>query len=135
VIAWINSVFPPALQKLVDPILAKLGDVLPAEFYNELKGVAQGSGIDLGLVVLLNLIYDVSATCTSIVGTFTPLQSFSTQPFNDVVHIFSPKRGRFDHPCSQLGLPHFIVAKHHHSSPIPEGTSLGNCEPQSATIP
>jgi len=66
-------VFPPALQKLVDPILAKLGDVLPAEFYNELKGVAQGSGIDLGLVVLLNLIYDVSATCTSIVGTFNPV--------------------------------------------------------------
>lgn len=54
------------------PFLAFFHRILPnpGEYGQELKGAAKGSGIELGTLVAMNLIYDFSAFCTSIVGRF-----------------------------------------------------------------
>jgi len=83
-IEWINKVIPPAFQKLLDPIFEELDKYIPAPFGDEIRGVGkvlETVGIDLGKVVLLNLIYDLTApgfhirpetggvlACTSIVA-------------------------------------------------------------------
>jgi len=82
-IEWINKAIPPAIQKLLDPLFAEIDKYLPAPFGDEIRSVAnvlEPVGIDLGKVVLLNLIYDLTApgfhigseggvmACTSIVA-------------------------------------------------------------------
>jgi len=63
-IAWLDKTIPPAVQKLIDPIFENFDQYIPAPFGDEIRGVAQvlqTVGIDMGKVVLLNLIYDLTA--------------------------------------------------------------------------
>jgi len=72
IIAYLDQYYPPWMQPIFDPIVANWDQYIPQPFADELRGVAvafNGScGVDLGKVVLLNLIYDFSAFCTSIVA-------------------------------------------------------------------
>lgn len=52
----------------VDFFQGPLADTLPAPFGDEIKGIADASGIDLGDVVFYNIFYEIFTICTSIVA-------------------------------------------------------------------
>jgi len=61
-------------KKIIDPILGSLDNLIRQPFADELRGIAKDSadvGITLGKLVLMNLLYDVTAGCTSIVAQHT----------------------------------------------------------------
>lgn len=63
--------FSPALQKVLDLVDNDLGFVaytLPAPYNEEIIGIANATGINLGEVVLYNIFYEIFTLCTSIVG-------------------------------------------------------------------
>jgi len=72
ILAYLDQYYPPWMQPIFDPIVAQWDQYIPQPYADELRGVAAAfngsSGMDLGKVVLLNLIYDFSAFCTSIVA-------------------------------------------------------------------
>jgi len=71
ILAYINRIIPPSIQPVVDMILGDLDKYIPSPYGDELRSVAAANipGIDLGKVVLLNLLYDITAFgCTSIVA-------------------------------------------------------------------
>ncbi len=53
-----------------------LADTLPAPFGDEIKGIANKTGIPLGEVVLYNIFYEVFTVCTSIVAQDTKGQLY-----------------------------------------------------------
>uniref|UniRef100_UPI00398ED09C acid ceramidase isoform X2 n=1 Tax=Pristiophorus japonicus TaxID=55135 RepID=UPI00398ED09C len=64
-----NDFFPSGkLIELVDKGLAPLVDTLPFPFNEELKGIADASGVPLGEVMLFNIFYEVFTVCTSLVA-------------------------------------------------------------------
>jgi len=72
-VQWLNKTIPEPIRRLLDPVVAKLDDYIDEPFATELRGVAEiaqklGIGVDLGEILMLNLVYDISAGCTSIVG-------------------------------------------------------------------
>jgi len=71
VLKWLDSILPPEIYKYLDPILASLDNYFPAPYADELRGIASQTGdvgLTLGKLVLMNIIYDISAGCTSIVA-------------------------------------------------------------------
>ena len=46
----------------------KVADSLPAPYGDEIKGIANVTGINLGEVVLFNIFYEVFTLCTSLVA-------------------------------------------------------------------
>ncbi|XP_008297501.1 acid ceramidase [Stegastes partitus] len=56
------------LIELVDITLPLMVDTLPSPFNDEIKGIADASGIHLGEVVLFNIFYEVFTVCTSVVA-------------------------------------------------------------------
>ncbi|PAV59061.1 hypothetical protein WR25_10766 isoform B [Diploscapter pachys] len=67
---------PSFIQPVVWPIARALGNLLPKDIHEELKGISRESGLPLGEVVGLNILYDITAFdrkhilyegCTSIV--------------------------------------------------------------------
>lgn len=56
------------LIDLVDKHLAPLVDTLPFPFNEELKGIADVSGLPLGEIMLFNIFYEVFTVCTSLVA-------------------------------------------------------------------
>jgi len=68
---WLDSIISPEIQNLLAPIVAQLDKYFPIDYANELRGIATLTapvGFDLGILVGMNLIYDISAGCTSIVA-------------------------------------------------------------------
>lgn len=63
-----HPIFHGLLFDLVDRFAPKLVDTLPYPFPDELKGIANASGIALGEVALFNIFYEIFTVCTSIVG-------------------------------------------------------------------
>ncbi|XP_075052699.1 acid ceramidase [Mixophyes fleayi] len=64
-----NSLFPSGkLVDIVDKILPSLIGNLPSPFDEEMKGVADASGIPLGEIMLFNIFYEVFTVCTSVVA-------------------------------------------------------------------
>ncbi|XP_066282814.1 N-acylethanolamine-hydrolyzing acid amidase-like [Branchiostoma lanceolatum] len=64
----ITSLVPEEVLPLVDILTADLDQYLPQPFAGEMRGIANCTGIDLGEIVILNLAYDLTAFCTSIVA-------------------------------------------------------------------
>ncbi|XP_062864953.1 acid ceramidase [Trichomycterus rosablanca] len=56
------------LVDLVDRVLPMMIDTLPYPFNEEIKGIADASGVPLGEVILFNIFYEVFTVCTSIVA-------------------------------------------------------------------
>ncbi|XP_042697894.2 acid ceramidase isoform X2 [Chrysemys picta bellii] len=54
--------------EIVDTKLVRLISTLPYPFNEELKGIANASGIPLGEIVLFNIFYEIFTVCTSIVA-------------------------------------------------------------------
>ena len=55
------------VDKDEDAILSRF----PEDYGQEIKGIAQAIGMDVGLVVIYNIFYEVSSLCTSIVAQDT----------------------------------------------------------------
>ncbi|KAK3605189.1 hypothetical protein CHS0354_012999 [Potamilus streckersoni] len=64
----IRTYVPKALMPLVEKIGAAIDNYLKQPYAGELRGIAQALNCSLGDVVIANLIYDISAFCTSIVS-------------------------------------------------------------------
>lgn len=58
----------PKAVLLIEQIAARLDQLLPYPYNEEIKGISQMTGIRLGDVVLSNLIYDITTFCTSVVA-------------------------------------------------------------------
>lgn len=56
------------LIKLVDNDLGPLADTLPQPYQDELRGMANATGIPLGEILLYNIFYEVFTVCTSVVA-------------------------------------------------------------------
>jgi len=70
ILNYLNSLLSPEVQAVLDPIMAALDGFLPSDISRELKGISQYPGVpfNLGQLVILNLIYELTAFCTSIVA-------------------------------------------------------------------
>ncbi|MGH0132236.1 UNVERIFIED_CONTAM: hypothetical protein FKN15_077757 [Acipenser sinensis] len=70
VIKDLANAFVPSgkLIQLVDKDLPLLLDSLPSPFKEEIKGIADVSGVPLGEVLLFNIFYEVFTACTSLVA-------------------------------------------------------------------
>lgn len=68
IVAGIRSKIPPFVLPLAEKLALYLDDHFPAPFPGELAGVSQGLNISLADAILLNIFYDLSAFCTSIVA-------------------------------------------------------------------
>ncbi|KAL3881917.1 hypothetical protein ACJMK2_028303 [Sinanodonta woodiana] len=64
----IRTYVPKVLMPLVEKIGAAIDNYLQQPYAGELRGIAQALNCSLGDVVIANLIYDISAFCTSIVS-------------------------------------------------------------------
>lgn len=51
----------PLLIRLVEDIAARLDDVLPQPYADEMRGIAEAIDVPLGQIVTINLAYDISA--------------------------------------------------------------------------
>ncbi|XP_074848979.1 acid ceramidase [Carettochelys insculpta] len=64
-----DAFFPSGrLIEFVDTKLVWLTSTLPYPFNEELRGIAEASGIPLGEIVLFNVFYEIFTVCTSIVA-------------------------------------------------------------------
>ncbi|KAL5016852.1 hypothetical protein ScPMuIL_006441 [Solemya velum] len=61
----INQV-PVEAMPLVEMIAADIDKYLPSPYAGEMRGIAKSANMNLGDVVIVNIIYDVTAFCTSI---------------------------------------------------------------------
>ncbi|XP_028657918.1 acid ceramidase [Erpetoichthys calabaricus] len=70
VIKDLANAFVPSgkLVDLVDKKLPSLIETFPSPFHDELKGIADVSGVPLGEVLLFNIFYEVFTVCTSVVA-------------------------------------------------------------------
>ncbi|XP_069049445.1 acid ceramidase [Lepisosteus oculatus] len=59
------------LIELVDKDLPLILDTLPSPFNEEMKGIADASGLPLGEVILFNVFYEVFTACTSLIAEDT----------------------------------------------------------------
>lgn len=64
---FIPKILVPSLNALISP----LDEFIPEPYAAEIKGIAKTSGLGVGEVVGLNIVYDVTAFCTSIVAEDT----------------------------------------------------------------
>ncbi|XP_035689608.1 N-acylethanolamine-hydrolyzing acid amidase-like [Branchiostoma floridae] len=64
----ITSLVPEEALPLLDVLTSDLDQYLPHPFAGEMRGIANCTGINLGEIVTLNLAYDLTAFCTSIVA-------------------------------------------------------------------
>lgn len=51
----------PLLIRFVEDIAARLDDVLPQPYADEMRGIADAIDVPLGQIVTINLAYDISA--------------------------------------------------------------------------
>lgn len=68
IIKDIQNFFPKPLLPLIDQLALYLEKYFPAPYPDELRGIATGLNISVSDAVLLNMVYDFSAFCTSIVA-------------------------------------------------------------------
>ncbi|XP_066279193.1 N-acylethanolamine-hydrolyzing acid amidase-like [Branchiostoma lanceolatum] len=68
VVDMITSRVPVEVLPLLEVLTADLDQYLPQPFAGEMRGIANCTGIPLGQIVGLNLVYDLTAFCTSIVA-------------------------------------------------------------------
>ncbi|KAI0209794.1 N-acylethanolamine-hydrolyzing acid amidase [Lamellibrachia satsuma] len=62
------ELMPKDLVPLVEKIATGVDKYLPSPFADEIRGIAKGLGVPVGEVVIANIIYDLTAFCTSIVA-------------------------------------------------------------------
>ncbi|XP_041362025.1 N-acylethanolamine-hydrolyzing acid amidase-like [Gigantopelta aegis] len=67
-IATVRSLVPIQYLPVVEDLAVDLESYMPSPFPQELRGIAEAFTMDIGDIVLLNIIYDVTAFCTSIVS-------------------------------------------------------------------
>ncbi|XP_070581991.1 N-acylethanolamine-hydrolyzing acid amidase-like [Ptychodera flava] len=67
----ITRYIPKALIPALDLIAGDIGKYLPSPYKEEIIGMAQYADVELGQLVGLNVLYDISAFCTSIVAQDT----------------------------------------------------------------
>lgn len=75
VLDYIHKMVPPPLLALIDNLSMDVGASLPSEMYRELQGFEQlaiqfghGSDLNFGVLLTLNLLYEYTTACTSIVA-------------------------------------------------------------------
>lgn len=66
--SWIPADIRTPVTNMLAEMGAHLEQYFPAPFAQEMQGIAQGTGIPPGLVVLSNLVYELTSACTSIVA-------------------------------------------------------------------
>ena len=71
IVADIRSKIPPLIIPLAEKLALYLHDHFPAPYPGELASVSHGLNISLADAILLNIFYDLSAFCTSIVAQDT----------------------------------------------------------------
>ncbi|XP_071819447.1 N-acylethanolamine-hydrolyzing acid amidase-like [Apostichopus japonicus] len=67
----VNTFIPKLLVPTLNLIIAPLDKFIPEPYASEIKGIAKTSGLGLGEILGLNIVYDVTAFCTSIVAQDT----------------------------------------------------------------
>jgi hypothetical protein len=77
----IGPILGPTLETIVTKIVEGATHLGKVFYGDELKGIAQRSGLKLGRIVLLQLVYEASTCCTSIVVP---------GPNNIPIHMFEP---------------------------------------------
>jgi len=65
---FITAFLGDKIIPIVDKYLAKLDDKFPQPYADELRGIANVTGVPLGEIVLYNIFYEVFTVCTSIVA-------------------------------------------------------------------
>uniref|UniRef100_A0A914XGG3 ceramidase n=1 Tax=Plectus sambesii TaxID=2011161 RepID=A0A914XGG3_9BILA len=63
----VEPIVPNAAQ-WIDLLFGSLDDKLPQPYNDELKGIADATGIPLGEIVMYNIFYEIFTVCTSIVA-------------------------------------------------------------------
>ncbi|XP_072019536.1 N-acylethanolamine-hydrolyzing acid amidase-like [Amphiura filiformis] len=64
----IEQYVPAAAWDIIGDLVSTLDQYLPAPYAQEIQGIAKTVGLEVGQITALNILYDVSAFCTSIVA-------------------------------------------------------------------
>ncbi|XP_072352407.1 N-acylethanolamine-hydrolyzing acid amidase-like isoform X2 [Scyliorhinus torazame] len=64
----IGSVVPKWVISIVERLAPQLGKILPQPYEAEIRGICKALGLNLGDGLLINLFYEISGFCTSIVA-------------------------------------------------------------------
>ncbi|XP_078400235.1 N-acylethanolamine-hydrolyzing acid amidase-like isoform X2 [Cetorhinus maximus] len=64
----IGSVAPKWVISIVEQLATQLGHILPQPYEAEIQGISKALGLSLGDGLLINLVYEISGFCTSIVA-------------------------------------------------------------------
>lgn len=67
----VDTFIPKRFVPTLNLIIAPLDKFMPEPYASEMKGISKTTGLGLGEVVGLNIVYDVTAFCTSIVAQDT----------------------------------------------------------------
>jgi acid ceramidase len=65
---FITAIFGDKIVQWVDKHLSKWDDKFPQPYADELRGIANVTGVPLGEIVLYNIFYEIFTVCTSIVA-------------------------------------------------------------------
>jgi len=65
---FVTAFLGDKIVPIIDKYLAELDDKFPQPYADELRGIANVTGVPLGEVVLYNIFYEVFTVCTSIVA-------------------------------------------------------------------
>lgn len=68
IVAFIREKLPADLVPLVEKVAKYMDEYFPAPFPAEMKGVSKGLNLSLADTILINIMYDLTAFCTSIVA-------------------------------------------------------------------
>lgn len=68
IVAFIRQNLPADLVPLVEKVAMYMDEYFPAPFPAEMKGVSKGLNLSLADTILINIMYDLTAFCTSIVA-------------------------------------------------------------------
>uniref|UniRef100_UPI00398EC507 N-acylethanolamine-hydrolyzing acid amidase-like isoform X2 n=1 Tax=Pristiophorus japonicus TaxID=55135 RepID=UPI00398EC507 len=64
----IRSVAPKWVIPIIEQLAAQLGLIIPQPYEAEIQGISKALGLSLGDGLLINLVYEISGFCTSIVA-------------------------------------------------------------------
>ncbi|XP_066566990.1 N-acylethanolamine-hydrolyzing acid amidase [Amia ocellicauda] len=66
--AIIEKFIPKWVHKAISPVVESLENYMPQPYAGEMRGASKGFGCSLADVIVLNLAYEITAFCTSIVA-------------------------------------------------------------------
>ena len=68
IVNFVKALLPPGVFDALEKLMGALDDRLGPTYADELRGIANATGLPLGDIVIMNLYYELDSGCTSILA-------------------------------------------------------------------